>query len=159
MLKTVKVELIVEMVGAAWIQITPSAVLTLITTQIGAELLLMTAGKLILISFPRWLLTRRPCWLSPPEMLETVKVELIVEMARVAIIVTTLSAVLTLTGVELLRMTALLLPKSSPRWLPTIGSRSHPSLLKDVLEQSVMMVGAAMTVTTHSAALAGVIIV
>merc|ERR1712227_327733 len=76
-----------------------------------------------------------------------------VEMAHVAIMVTTLSTVLTVTGVELLLMTALLLPKSSPRWLPTRGSRSHPSLwLMDVMEQTVEMAGAAIILTTQSAA-------
>merc|ERR1719322_486237 len=45
---------------AAMIQTTLFAVLTLITTQIGVELLLMTALLLSGSSFQRWLLTRIP---------------------------------------------------------------------------------------------------
>merc|ERR1712227_948627 len=67
-------------------------------------------------SSPRWLPTRGSR--SHPSLWLMDVMEQTVEMAHVAIMVTTLSAVLTVTGVELLLMTALLLPKSSPRWLP-----------------------------------------
>merc|ERR1712227_728476 len=103
-------------------------------------------------SSPRWLPTRGSR--SHPSLWLMDVMEQTVEMAHVAIMVTTLSAVLTVTGVELLLMTALLLPKSSPRGLPTRGSRRHPSLwLMDVMEQTVEMARVAIMVTTPSAVL------
>merc|ERR1719471_2845372 len=101
---------------AAIIQTTLFAVLTLITTQIGVELLLMTALLLSRSSFQRWLLTR--------DLPRNSVMELIVELDTAAMIQTTLFAVLTLIttqiGVELLLMTALLLSRSSfQRWLLT----------------------------------------
>merc|ERR1719471_2798688 len=103
----------VEMEVAAIIQTTLFAVLTLITTQIGVELLLMTALLLSRSSFQRWLLTR--------DLPRNSVMELTVELDTAAMIQTTLFAVLTLIttqiGVELLLMTALLLSRSSPQWL------------------------------------------
>merc|ERR1712176_150903 len=69
---------------AAIIQTTLFAVLTLITTQIGVELLLMTALLLSGSSFQRWLLTK-----DLPRKIVMVR---IVEMDGVAMKVTTQSA-------------------------------------------------------------------
>merc|ERR1719322_300933 len=124
------------------IQTTLFAVLTLITTQIGVELLLMTALLLSRSSFQRWLLTR--------DLPRNSVMELTVELDTAAMIQTTLFAVLTLIttqiGVELL-MTVLLLSGSSPQWLLT---RDLPR--KIVMVRIVEMDGVAMKVTTQSAA-------
>merc|ERR1712121_436842 len=114
-------ELTVELDTAAMIQTTLFAVLTLITTQIGVELLLMTALLLSRSSFQRWLLTR--------DLPRNSVMELTVELDTAAMIQTTLFAVLTLIttqiGVELLLMTALLLSGSSfQRWLLTRMTRN-----------------------------------
>merc|ERR1711923_40750 len=93
---------------AAMFQTSLFAVLTLITTQIGVQLLLMTALLLSGSSSQRWLLTRNSV------------MELTVEMDTAAMMQTTLFAVLVTTfGVELLLMTALPLSRSSSQWLLT----------------------------------------
>merc|ERR1711937_712053 len=81
-------ELTAEVEVAAMIQTTLFAVLTLITTQIGVELLWMTALLLSRSSFQRWLLTR--------DLPRNSVMELIVELDTAAMIQTILFAVLTL---------------------------------------------------------------
>merc|ERR1719323_523189 len=129
-------------------QTTLFAVLTLITTQIGVELLLMTALLPSGSSSQRWLLTRLPG--KRRDLPRNSVMELTAEVEVAAMIQTTLFAVLTLIttqiGVELLLMTALLLSRSSPQWLLT---RDLPR--KIVMVQIVEITGVAMRVTTQSA--------
>merc|ERR1711923_601580 len=130
------------------IQTTLFAVLTLITTQIGVELLLTTALLLSRSSFQRWLLTR--------DLPRNSVMELTVELDTAAMIQTTLFAVLTLIttqiGVELLMMTALLLSRSSPQWLLTrMPDRRRDLPGKNVMVQIVEMDGAVIIQTSLSA--------
>merc|ERR1719356_1814207 len=84
------------------------AVLTLITTQIGVQLPLMTALLLSRSSSQRWLLTRMPG--RRRDLPRNSVMDLTAEMDTAAMMQTTLFVVL---------MTALLLSRSSPQWLLT----------------------------------------
>jgi len=135
-----------EMEVAAMFQTSLFAVLTLITTQIGVQLLLMTALLLSGSSSQRWLLTRMPG--RRRDLPRNSVMEATVEMDTAAMMQTTLFVVLVTTfGVELLLMTALLLSRSSSQWLLT---RDLPR--KIVMVQIVETDGVAMKVTTQSAA-------
>jgi len=135
-----------EMEVAAMFQTSLFAVLTLITTQIGVQLPLMTALLLSGSSSQRWLLTRMPG--RRRDLPRNSVMEATVEMDTAAMMQTTLFVVLVTTfGVELLLMTALLLSRSSSQWLLT---RDLPR--KIVMVQIVETDGVAMKVTTHGAA-------
>merc|ERR1711868_287990 len=126
----------VSMAGAAIILTTQSAA----PGVINVYLILITAS--IPKSSPRWLPTRGSR--SHPSLWLMDVVEQSVSMAGAAMILTTQSAAPLVIVVQVILITASI-PKSSPRWLPTRGSRSHPSLwLMDVVEQSVSMAGAAI---------------
>merc|ERR1712126_731204 len=121
-------ELTVKTDGVAMMQTTLFAVLTLITTQIGVELLLMTALLPSRSSFQRWLLTRLPG--KRRDLPRNSVMELTVKTDGVAMMQTTLFAVLTLIttqiGVELLLMTALLPSRSSfQRWLTRLPGKKR----------------------------------
>merc|ERR1719322_1375315 len=83
-------ELTVKTDGVAMMQTTLFAVLTLITTQIGVELLLMTALPLSGSSSQRWLLTRLPG--KRRDLPRNSVMELTVKTDGVAMKVTTQSA-------------------------------------------------------------------
>merc|ERR1711923_216721 len=134
-----------EMEVAAMFQTSLFAVLTLITTQIGVQLPLMTALLLSGSSSQRWLLTRMPG--RRRDLPRNSVMEATVEMDTAAMMQTTLFAVVMAFGVELLLMTALLLSRSSSQWLLT---RDLPR--KIVMVRIVEMDGVAMKVTTHGAA-------
>merc|ERR1719322_815086 len=130
------------------------AVLTMITTQIGVQILLMTA-LLLSRSSPQWLLTRMPGRRRDPTGKNAL--ELTVEMVHVAMMQVILSVVRFVMmdpyGVLILLMTALLLSRSSPQWLPKKRFRSpQNNWLMDVMVQIVEITGVAMKVTTLSAA-------
>merc|ERR1719429_843496 len=137
-----------EMEVAAMIQTTLFAVLTLITTQIGVQLLQMTALLLSGSSFQRWLLTRMPG--RRRDLPRNSVMELTVEMDTAAMMQTTLFAVLMAFGVVLLLMTALLLSRSSfQRWLLTRMPGKRRDLSRNsVMELTVEMDTAAMMQTT-----------
>jgi len=134
-----------EMEVAAMFQTSLFAVLTLITTQIGVQLPLMTALLLSGSSSQRWLLTRMPG--RRRDLPRKIVMEPTVEMEVAAMMQTSLFAVVMAFGVELLLMTALLLSRSSSQWLLT---RDLPR--KIVMVRIVEMDGVAMKVTTHGAA-------
>merc|ERR1711923_445664 len=120
---------------AAMFQTSLFAVLTLITTQIGVQLPLMTALLLSGSSSQRWLLTRMPG--RRRDLSRKIVMEPTVEMEVAAMMQTSLFAVVMAFGVELLLMTALLLSRSSSqRWL----------LTRDLTRSSVMEPTAEMEV-------------
>merc|ERR1712012_652023 len=129
-------ELTAEMDTAAMMQTTLFVVLV---TAFGVELLLMTA-LLLSRSSPQWLLTR-----DLPRKIVMVQ---IVEMAGVAMKVTTQSAapreMMEPNGVLMMLMTALLLSRSSSqRWLLTRMTRNivmeHPVLMHIMLYIAAIM--------------------
>merc|ERR1712102_112721 len=134
---------------AAMFQTSLFAVLTLITTQIGVQLPLMTALLLSGSSSQRWLLTRMSG--RRRDLPRNSVMELTAEMDTAAMMQTTLFVVLVTTfGVELLLMTALLLSgSSSQRWLLTrMPGRRRDLPRKIVMELTVEMEVAAMMQTS-----------
>merc|ERR1711983_347089 len=114
----------------------------------------MMTALLLSRSSPQWLLTSMPDRRRDLPG-KNVMVQ-IVEMDGAVIIQTSLSAVRTMTtiqiGVELLMMTALLLSRSSPQWLLTsMPDRRRDLPGKNVMVQIVEMDGAVIIQTSLSA--------